>query len=37
MAPNRPNSKAAIFIDDAAKAELLAEKKGKDPIADAIP
>jgi hypothetical protein len=29
MAPKRENSKAAPSIDDAAKAALLAEKKGK--------
>jgi hypothetical protein len=29
MAPKRANSKAAPFIDEAAKAALLAEKKGK--------
>jgi hypothetical protein len=29
MAPKRPNSKDAPSIDDAAKAALLAEKKGK--------
>jgi hypothetical protein len=37
MAPKRANSKAAISIDDAAKAALLDEKKGKAPIADDIP
>jgi hypothetical protein len=36
MAPNRANSKAAPSIDDAAKATLLAEKKGK-ALADTIP
>jgi hypothetical protein len=30
MAPKRASSKAAPFIDEAAKAALLAEKKGKD-------
>jgi hypothetical protein len=35
--PKRANSKAATYIDDAAKAALLAEKKGKAPIADDIP
>jgi hypothetical protein len=29
MPPKRASSKAAAFIDDAAKAALLAEKKGK--------
>jgi hypothetical protein len=29
MAPKRANSKAAASVDDAAKAALLAEKKGK--------
>ena len=37
MAPKRANSKAAVSIDDAAKAALLMEKKGKAPIADNIP
>jgi hypothetical protein len=37
MAPKRANSKAIASIDDAAKAALLAEKKGKDPIVDDIP
>jgi hypothetical protein len=37
IAPKRANSKVAISIDDAAKATLLAEKKGKAPIADDIP
>jgi hypothetical protein len=36
MAPKRANSKAAPSIDDAAKAALLAEKKGK-ALADTIP
>jgi hypothetical protein len=29
MAPKRASSKAAPFVDEAAKAALLAEKKGK--------
>jgi hypothetical protein len=29
MAPKRASSKAAVSIDDAMKAALLAEKKGK--------
>jgi hypothetical protein len=37
MAPKRANSKAVVSIDDAAKAALLAEKKGNAPIADDIP
>jgi hypothetical protein len=37
MAPKRANSKADVSIDDAAKAALLAKKKGKAPIADDIP
>jgi hypothetical protein len=37
MAPNRANLKATVSIDDAAKAALLAEKKGKAPIANDIP
>ena len=37
MAPKRANSKATVCIDDAAKAALLAVKKGKAPIADDIP
>jgi hypothetical protein len=37
MAPKRATSKAATSIDDAAKATLLAEKKGMAPIADDIP
>jgi hypothetical protein len=37
MAPKRANSKATASIDDAAKAALLAEKKGKAPILDVIP
>jgi hypothetical protein len=37
MAPKRANSKVATFIDNAAKAALLAEKKGNAPIADDIP
>jgi hypothetical protein len=36
MAPKRPNSKAATSINDAAKAVLLANNKGKTPIADDI-
>jgi hypothetical protein len=36
MAPKRANSKAAASIDDASKAALLAEKKGKAPIGDDI-
>jgi hypothetical protein len=37
MAPKRATSKVATAIDDAAKMALLAEKKGKAPIADDIP
>jgi hypothetical protein len=37
MAPKRANSKDATSIDNVAKAGLLAEKKGKAPIADDIP
>jgi hypothetical protein len=37
MAPKRVNSKVVVSIDNAAKAALLAEKKGKVPIADDIP
>jgi hypothetical protein len=37
MAPKRANSKATTSIDDAAMPALLAEKKGKAPIADDIP
>jgi hypothetical protein len=37
MAPKRANSKVVVSIIDAAKAALLAEKKGKAPIADDIP
>jgi hypothetical protein len=33
----RANSKVVVSIDDAVKAALLAEKKGKAPIADDIP
>ena len=36
MAPKRATSKAAASIDDAAKAALLAEKKGK-ALADTTP
>ena len=36
MAPKRANSKAAPSIDDAAKAALLANKKGK-ALADTTP
>jgi hypothetical protein len=36
MAPKRANSKVAVSIDDAAKAALLAKKKGKAPIANDI-
>jgi hypothetical protein len=36
MASKRANSKVAASIDEAAKAALLAEKKGKAPIADDI-
>jgi hypothetical protein len=37
MAPKRANLKAVVSINDAAKAALLAKKKGKVPIADGIP
>jgi hypothetical protein len=37
MAPKVANSKATVSIYNAAKMALLAEKKGKDPIADNIP
>jgi hypothetical protein len=37
MASKRANSKVAASIDDAAKVALLVEKKGKAPIAGAIP
>jgi hypothetical protein len=37
MPPKRANSKATASIDDVAKAALLAEKKGKAPVADDIP
>ena len=37
MPPKRANSKATASIDDVAKEALLAEKKGKAPIADDIP
>jgi hypothetical protein len=37
MALKRANLKATASIDDATKAALLAEKKGKAPIADSIP
>jgi hypothetical protein len=36
MAPKRATSKAAASVDDAAKAALLAEKKGK-ALADSAP
>jgi hypothetical protein len=36
MAPKIPSSKAAPFVDEAAKAALLAEKKGK-ALADNTP
>jgi hypothetical protein len=36
MAPKRENSKAVPSIDEAAKAALLAEKKGK-ALADTTP
>jgi hypothetical protein len=35
--PKRANSKAIASINDVAKVALLAEKKGKAPIADDIP
>jgi hypothetical protein len=37
MAPKRATSKATTSIDDAAKAVLLAEKKGKAALVDDIP
>jgi hypothetical protein len=37
MAPKRATSKAASSIYDAAKAALLADKKGKAPLLDDIP
>jgi hypothetical protein len=37
MAPKRATSKAVTSIDDAAKAALLAEKKGKAPLVDDNP
>ena len=36
MAPKRATSKAVTSIDDGVKAALLAEKKGKGPLADDI-
>jgi hypothetical protein len=36
MAPKRASLKAVVSIDDAAKAALLVQKKGKAPIADNI-
>jgi hypothetical protein len=36
MAPKRASLKAAVSIDDAVKATLLVQKKGKAPIADNI-
>jgi hypothetical protein len=37
MAPKRATSKATTSIDNAAKVALLAEKKGKAPLANDIP
>jgi hypothetical protein len=37
MAPKKATLKATTSIDDAAKAALLAEKKGKAALADVIP